>query len=172
MNRGRIPGCRRSALIATLVGLLGAAGATFCVAADAAPSSILVEVRGTVKASPESVAFKGPVQIESRTVTDANFGAVPNVELSIDMSAVVGLGLSSGNKYVTQSREVISVPLRADGNGEIAIDFPYEASSAKGFSAFGVGQASFKLHFVLPSGDLAIGQGRIDTPGVLGVAGK
>jgi hypothetical protein len=132
----------------------------------------LLDLRGTVRASPESVAFAGPVQIHARTVIDRDPGAVPTVELSIDLSAVAGVGVSSGNKYATQSHEVISVPFPADGNGEIAIDFPYETSGAKGFSAYGVGHASFKLFFVGPTGSLSIGRGWIDTPAAVAAGSK
>jgi hypothetical protein len=173
MNPRPLRCARRSVLVGAFAALVGAAIATFALAAnDAASSSIQIEVKGTVSASPESVAFKGPVQIQSRTVTDTGFGAAPNVELSIDMSAVAGLGLSTGNKYVTRSHEIVSVALPADGNGEIVIDFPYEASSSKGLSASGVGHANFKLIFVGPSGTLSTGRGWIDTPGVVGARRK
>jgi hypothetical protein len=173
MNPRQLRSTRRSVLVGAFAALVGAGSSTFVLAAnDAASSSIQIEVKGTVTASPESVAFKGPVRIQSRTVTDTGFGAAPNVELSIDMSAISGLGLSTGNKYMTQSHEVLSVALPADGNGEIVIDFLYEAGNSKGFTASGVGHANFKLIFVGPSGTLSTGLGWIDTPGVVGARRK
>lgn len=172
MKADRIANMRLFTLARALAALIGAGGAPIALAADVArftetASSISVDVRGTVNAGSESVAFAGPVLINARTVTDPKFGSRPNVELMIDLSAVAGRGLSTGNKYVTQSHEVISLPLPADGNGDIGIDFPYQASNAAGFAADGVARAGFKLIFVTQTGSLAIGRGWIGVPPVV-----
>ena len=163
----RYVGWGRCWLLLAVVAGLGSAGSA---PAAAGPTSVLVQVKGTVGASPEFVAFEGPVRIDSRTVTDPQFGAAPSVELSIDMSALTGVGLSSKRRYETSSREVISAPLRLDTGVDVGVEFAYAGTGNAAASTFGVGRVNLRLIFVGAAGALSTGRGWIDTPGARSAA--
>ena len=160
-----------------LAALLSAGGTAAGAADDAEPFAVTksgarITVGGTVFGEPESVAFSGPVQIGAKTVTDPGFNDPVSVELSIDLSAVSGIGLSTGKKYVTQSPANIQRPL-SYSDDVVEIDFPFHAMGSSDFSAYRMGVARFELGFHVTSRNLIVARGSIESsaPVDLGASG-
>jgi hypothetical protein len=134
--------------------------------ADAAFTSALsaaqVAVRGTVAGGSESVAFSGSVKIDSKMVTDPDFGGPSTVVLSIDLGGVSGTGLSTKAQYVTSSREILERRLAA--TDKLDIVFPFYQSGTRATASTRVGKASLALSFNTSTGMLIGGSGSVTSP--------
>ena len=134
-----------------------------------AATSTRVQVTGTVTTEGEAVRFVGPVALSSKTIVDQDFAAARTVQVSIDMRAVTGVGVATGIKYVTDSRETVSVAVPDHGASVADIDFVFAARDAKQATAPGVGHASFSLSFSGRDNAIDEAHGQIDSPATTGV---
>lgn len=125
-------------------------------------SGARITVNGTVKGEPEPVAFTGSVQIRAKAVTDPGFTDPSHVELAFDLSGVSGVGLASGRKYVAQSPESIHRPL-SQADDTVEIDFPFHARGSTDFSTYRIGHVRFELGFHVPSWQLSVARGSIES---------
>jgi hypothetical protein len=147
----------RRALFTPAALLLSAAmaGGTPAHAADA-----LVQVRGIVSGEPESVAFSGQAQINSKLVPDPDFGK-PSLLLTIDLGSVSGVGSSTNAKYVISSQELVQ--RRVAASHRVEITFPF-VKSGMGMSATRTGVASFALDFDVNTGAVTSATGNVSSP--------
>jgi hypothetical protein len=150
-----------SLLVAVLAGLVWWGSTPASAAFTSVLSNSLSPVGGAVIGQPESVVFAGLAKIDSKMVTDPDFGNPPNVVLSIDLSGVSGVGLSTKTKYVTASREIVIRPLAA--TDQVEIDFPFYQSGTDASVTSRTGQVTFALSFDLASGTLTGALGIIAT---------
>lgn len=124
-------------------------------------TAALVPIWGVVSGSPESVLFAGQAQLNARVVTDPDFGSPPTVVLSINLSNVMGLGSSTGKKYVTSDQEILNRRLTAADT--VQVTFPFYPSGGSAMSAR-VGLASFNLSFDVNTLKLTAASGSIGSP--------
>lgn len=110
----------------------------------------------------ESVSFSGQVVISAAVTDDPDFGSVPVVVLSIDLSKVSGVGSTSGKKYVTTNRAVIQ--RRLSGSDAVRFTFPFWQSGANAITASRVGGASFSLSFDVGKKTLTGASGSVTSP--------
>jgi hypothetical protein len=120
-----------------------------------------VSIKGTVSGAPESVAFSGQAKLTARVVTDPDFGAVPTVVLSIDLSGVTGVGSSTGKTYVNSNQEIVNRRLTAADM--VQLTFPFYPSGTSTMAAR-VGMASFNLRFDVNTLKLTAASGSIGSP--------
>ena len=113
--------------------------------AVAATQSAVVPVSGTVGGAPEVVAFSGKVHVRSTLVKDPDFGKPPTVQLAIDLFDMVGKGLTSGAKYVTNAEFVNSTEI--DAHEVIEVTFPFQPSTSKGHLVARAGLMALTLKF-------------------------
>lgn len=147
-----------SFLGATARRLVGAAGLWLLVAtASASPlpvrvvnAAVAVPVSGTVDGAPELVRFSGNVQVRSTLVRDLDTGKPPLVQLAIDLVDLVGQGMSSGARYVSQAEFVNSAELEA--HEVIELSFPFHPGTRKGHQVARTGQLALTLRFDARSG--------------------
>lgn len=124
-------------------------------------TSALVSLSGTASGVSESVRFSGQAQVSARVVTDPDFGGQPAVVLTIDLGNVSGVGTSSGRKYVTTDREILTRKLAAADTVEVNFPFYQAGTSA---SAAAVGLASINLSFNVSTLKLTGATGAISSP--------
>lgn len=86
-----------------------------------------VNVDGTISSDTENIGFGGQMTISTRVIDDPVFSSPTIVELIIDFGNVVGVGKSSGKKFVTQAQTVVHRPLLAFD--QIEVIFPYAPGS-------------------------------------------
>ena len=91
--------------------------------------STAVAVSGTVSGRPESVAFSGRAQIQSRLALDPEDKRRAKILLQIDLGGVSGVGASTRAAYLIEAQEVITRSLApAD---VIEMTFPFHASNTR-----------------------------------------
>ncbi|MGB5081817.1 MAG: hypothetical protein WBO23_13860 [Burkholderiales bacterium] len=151
-----------SVLVAALAGAVWLGSAPARAAFATMMSNISPTVKGTVFGRPESVAFSGIVPIESKMVTDPDFGGGPNIVLSINLSGVSGTGLSTRTKYATATQQVFIRPLAASDVVEFTFPFAPSGTSVTGVARDGL--VTFKLTFDVATGRLTGAAGSIATP--------
>ena len=118
-----------------------------------------VPIKGVVSGSPESVTFSGQAKVTSRLAPDPDFFK-PRLVLSIDLSAVAGIGSTSGAKYVISGPELVQRDVAASHTIEITFPFRGGASSA----APRTGVASFVLDFDTGTGAVTKASGNVSSP--------
>ena len=118
-----------------------------------------VPLKGVVSGSPESVSFSGQAKVSSRLAPDPDFFK-PRLVLSIDLSAVAGIGSSSGAKYVISGPELLNRDVAASHTIEITFPFSGGASSATPRT----GVASFVLDFDPSTGAVTKASGQVSSP--------
>lgn len=110
------------------------------VAIRGVPASLDIPIGGTVDGFPESVALEGLAHVTMSVVRDPDFGGRPAVLLSIDLSNVFGVGLATGDSYVTSGEMSLIRPLVASDVIEVTFpilpDRPDGALSARPAVAF------------------------------------
>src|SRR5262245_33553679 len=70
----------------------------------ATPGSAIVAVNGVVAGTPEAVLFTGQARVNTKAVTDPDFGGPTNVVITIDLSSLSGRGLTTNTAYATQTK--------------------------------------------------------------------
>lgn len=110
----------------------------------------------------ESVSFSGRVALTADVADDPDFGTVPIVVLSIDLSKVTGKGKLTGKKYVTSNQSIIQRRLR--GSDAVQFTFPFWPSGTTGITTSRVGGASFSLSFDVGTKTLTGASGSITSP--------
>ena len=131
------------------------AGGTPAHAADA-----LVPISGIVSGQPESVAFSGQAQVNSRLAPDPDFGR-PTLVFTIDLTGVSGVGSSTAEKYVISGPEIVQRGLAA--SHQVEITFPF-VKSTMGMSATRTGVASFTLDVDVNTGAVTSATGSVASP--------
>src|SRR5262245_21101761 len=119
----------------------------------------LVPVVGVVTGGPESVTFSGRAKVKADVVTDPDFGGIPTVVLTIDLSALKGVGASTGAIYATSDQAIVQRQLAAADT--VQYSFPFYRS---GTSAQSLGFASFNLSFDVNTLKLTGASGSIGSP--------
>jgi len=138
---------------AVVLGVLFWGGGTPAGAVVATMSSaVTTTASGTVTGSPESVAFTGSVTINSKMVTDPDFGTPNIVVLSFDLSSLSGTGLSTNKKYVVSSQEIMVRPLAATDQLDVTFPFAPNVNSIDTSARLGV--ATVALSFNVSTGGL------------------
>jgi len=123
-------------------------------------TTAVVPLSGVVSGGLESVTFSGQAQVGTKVVTDPTFGSLPTVVLTIDLSNLTGVGSSTGKKYVTSNREILTRRLSAADS--VQVTFPFQSSG--GAAAPLVGMASFNLSFDVNTLKLTAASGYIGSP--------
>lgn len=161
MSRGRV----RRKLLALAPALLLGLGPALGHAGDAQPTpkqhTAAIAVSGTVGGAPEAVRFSGQVQIQSHLVRDPDFGRATVVQLAIDLVDVVGKGMTSGARYVSQAELINSVEVNS--NEVIEVTFPFHPESRKGHLVARSANLALTLRFDARSGALIQGSGRVSS---------
>jgi hypothetical protein len=150
-------------VLSLLVGMTGGLvwGGT---AALADPATLVIPIAGTVDGPPERVSLSGRVRIQSRMVTDPDFGTPPAVILAIDFLSVFGEGVATGARYVAAGDQVLRRTLAPVDLVEIS--FPFFPQGSDGALQARGARASFSLSFDVTDGKLREAAGSIDTIGV------
>ena len=117
-----------------------------------------VPIKGVVSGSPETVSFSGQATVSSRLAPDPDFFK-PRLVLSIDLSAVTGVGSTSGAKYVISGPELLQRDVAA--LHPIEITFPFRGGASSATPRTGV--ASFVLDFD-PSTGAVTASGNVSSP--------
>jgi hypothetical protein len=129
----------------------------------AAPASqdTTVPVKGIVSGSPESVSFSGNAVIKSRLAPDPDFNR-PRLVLTIDLTAVSGIGSTSGAKYVISGPELTQRHVAA--SHALEFTFPFKSTKSASSATARTGVASFALDFDVNTGALTGAKGSVLTP--------
>jgi hypothetical protein len=101
-------------------------------------------VTGIVTGTPESVKFSGLAKLSASVVTDPDFGGIPTVVLTIDLSGLKGVGASTGATYATSDQAIVQRRLAAADT--VQYNFPFNRSGTSAMAP-SVGLASFNLSF-------------------------
>ena len=125
-------------------------------------TSALGNVSGSVTGSPETVSFSGSVSINSKRVSDPDFGTPDVVVLSLDLSGMKGTGQSSKATYVVSNQEVIQRPLTAAEN--IVVTFPFSRSGSSMSMSPRIGAATLALSFDVTTGALTGAKVTVSNP--------
>ena len=161
-------------LVAGMVGTL-LWGSTHALAADSpnapalgatAISNLVVPIAGTVGGAPENIALTGRARIMSTLVTDPDFGGPPSVILSIDLLNVIGVGQSTGVRYLATGQDVVIRLLRPSDFVEIT--FPVFPVGPGGTAVARPVIATFVLTFDAANGQLKAAEARFNTAGFPG----
>jgi len=107
-------------------------------------TAALVAVQGTVTGGAESVSFSGKAKVNADVVTDPDFGGIPTVVLSIDLSGLKGVGASTGATYATSDQAIVQRRLAAADT--VQYNFPFNRSGTSAMAP-SLGLASFNLSF-------------------------
>ncbi len=147
-------------VLSLLVGIGGAlvSGGT---SALAGTTTLVIPIAGTVDGLPESVSLSGKVQIQSRMVTDPDFGTPPAVILSIDFLSVFGQGLSTGARYVVAGEQVLRRMLAPSDLVELT--FAFFPQGPDGALLARPALASFSMSFDVTTGNLTGATGSVNT---------
>ena len=124
-------------------------------------TSALVPVTGVVTGGDESVSFSGKARVSASVVTDPDFGGTPTVVLSIDLSALKGVGASTGARYGTSDEALIQRALTAADT--VQYTFPFSRSGGGAMSQR-EGSASFNLSFDVNTLKLTGATGSLGSP--------
>ena len=138
-----------------------ALGETSLFAAPAPSNDRLVPIKGVVSGSPESVTFTGNAKVSSRYAPDPDFNR-PRLVLTIDLTAIAGVGSSTGAKYVVYGPELVQRPAAASHSVEIT--FPFKSSKSATAVTARTGVASFVLDFDADTGAVTSASGSISSP--------
>lgn len=134
------------AVVALLVGIVGSLVWASASADPARPvTNLVVPIAGTIGAGAENIALKGQARIMSTFVTDPELGGPPSVVLAIDLLNVLGVGQSSGAKYLARGRDHTTRLFRPTDLVEIV--FPVFRVGPKGNDVDRPVLASFFLTF-------------------------
>jgi len=124
-------------------------------------TAALVPVQGVVTGGAESVSFSGKAKVSANVVTDPDFGGIPTVVLSIDLSSLKGVGASTGATYVTSDLGIVQRRLGAGDT--VQFTFPFNRSGMSPLAP-SVGFASFNLSFDVNTLKLTAATGTIGSP--------
>jgi hypothetical protein len=155
--------------LATLALALAVAAATFgwwtagpSAHAAVAWNSATVPITGTVTGRPESVAFSGRVQIQSRLAIDPDAASRSKVLLQIDLGGVSGVGASTATPYAVAAREVVFRKLAT--SDVVRITFPFHPANSRAVTSSRTGVASFALTFDTATGAITSARAGIASP--------
>lgn len=129
--------------------------------APAPSQDALVPIKGMVSGSPESVSFSGQAKVSSRFAPDPDFNR-PRLVLTIDLTAIAGIGSSTGAKYVVYGPELVQRPVAA--SQAVEITFPFKSSTSPAAATARTGVASFALEFDVNSGAITAASGSVSSP--------
>lgn len=146
----------------SLIALLALAFLVAGASAAVAWRSTSVPVSGTVTGRPESVAFSGSAQIQSRLALDPEDSRRAKILLQIDLSGVTGVGSSTRAAYVVEAQDVVTRGLAP--SDVIELTFPFHANSARAVSASRTGVVSFALSFDTATGAITAAKASIGSP--------
>lgn len=148
-------------------GVVGGSSPAHAIVSIASSATTAVPYSGTVDGSPEGVSLSGYVLINTIVVNDPDFGTTPTVRLGIDLSNVIGVGLTSGMAYVASGNQDLIRPLAASDVVDITFAV-YPSRSGGAMSARGV-LASFTLTFDVATGSFvqATASTSVDLPAML-----
>jgi len=118
-------------------------------------------VTGIVTGTPESVKFSGLAKLSASVVTDPDFGGIPTVVLTIDLSGLKGVGASTGAAYATSDQAIVQRRLAAVDTVQYSFPFNRSGTSAMAPS---LGSASFNLGFNVNTLKLIVATGTIGSP--------
>jgi hypothetical protein len=121
----------------------------------------LVRVVGVVTGGPESVTFSGQAKVSADVVTDPDFGGIPTVVLTIDLSSLKGIGASTGATYATSDQAIVQRRLAAADT--VQYTFPFNRSGMSPMAP-SVGLASFNLSFDVNTLKLTGVSGSVGSP--------
>jgi hypothetical protein len=121
----------------------------------------LVPVAGVVTGGAESVVFSGHAKLSANVVTDPDFGGIPTVVLTIDLSGLKGVGASTGASYVTSDEAIVQRRLAVADTVEYSFPFNRSGTSALAPS---LGLASFNLSFNVTTLKLTAATGSVGSP--------
>ena len=120
-----------------------------------------MRVVGVVTGGPESVTFSGQAKVSADVVTDPDFGGIPTVVLSIDLSSLNGVGASTGATSVTSDQGIVQRRLAAADSVQYTVPFYRSGTSPLAPS---VGLASFNFSFDVNTLKLTSVSGSIGSP--------
>jgi hypothetical protein len=119
-------------------------------------------VSGTVIGSPESVSFSGSLAVNSKRVSDPDFGNPDIVVVSVDLSGMKGTGLSSGRSYAVTGQEVIQ--RRLVSADTLLVTFPFSPSGSSMSMSPRIGAAKLALTFDVTTGALTNAAAVVSNP--------
>jgi len=125
------------------------------------PGTVSLAISAKIAAKPEAVYVSGTITVKSRLVKDPDFGMLPHVALSVDLSGVTAEGAVSGALYDFYPRELaLWRPLKAKDTLETSILF-YKSSA--GMTTASTGQVSAAVTFDTTTGRLTSGTVTVGT---------
>ncbi|HEX2197871.1 MAG TPA: hypothetical protein VHG88_04515 [Burkholderiales bacterium] len=149
-------------LVKGLIALLASSALIAGAGAAIEWNSATVPISGTVTGMPESVAFSGKVQIQTRRAIDPEDSRRNKLLLQIDFSGVSGVGAVSSATYVVEAQDVVTRPLASAD--VVTITFPFHSSSTRAVSASRTGTASFSLSVDTATGAVTAATASILSP--------
>jgi hypothetical protein len=138
-----------------------ALGAESLFAPPAPAQSALVPIKGVVSGSPESVSFSGQAKVSNRLAPDPDFFK-PRFVVTIDLTAVAGVGSMTGAKYVISGPEFVQRHVAA--SHAVQITFPFKSSTSPTAVTARTGVASFVLDFDVNTGAVTGASGNVSSP--------
>jgi len=124
-------------------------------------SNAVVPIRGIVSGSPESVSFSGNAKVSNRLAPDPDFFK-PRFVMTIDLTAVAGVGSSTGAKYVISGPELVQRSVAP--SHAIEITFPFKSSTSPTTVTARTGVASFVVDFDVDTGAVKAASGNVSSP--------
>jgi hypothetical protein len=149
-------------LVRSLIALLASSALIAGAGAAIEWNSATVPISGTVTGMPESVAFSGKVQIQTRRAIDPEDSRRNKLLLQIDFSGVSGVGAVSSATYVVEAQDIVTRPLATAD--VVTITFPFHSSSSRAVSASRTGTAFFSLSVDTATGAVTAARAIISSP--------
>jgi len=148
--------------VAAAAGLWIAGAPVASAVVSALSSAGSAAVSGTVVGSPESVSFSGSVAVNSKRVSDPDFGGSDVVIVSVDLSGMKGTGLSSGKVYAVSGQEIVQRQLTAADT--LLVTFAFSPSGSAMSMSPRIGAAKLALSFDVTTGALTRASAVVSNP--------
>ncbi|WP_044872349.1 hypothetical protein [Pseudomonas sp. LFM046] len=160
----------RRHLPTVLLTLAGLAAATASDIARAVPlfprraDQLIVPIAGTLTTPTEDINIKGQARIRSTSFSDPDFNGAAGVLLVIDFLNVLGVGATSGTRFLAHGENQVVRELRP--TDVVELTFPMTPVGARPTVAAISVLATFQLTFDVDSGQMTAATASFSTPGV------
>ncbi|MFZ6050185.1 hypothetical protein ACFW0H_29200 [Pseudomonas sp. CR3202] len=149
------------AFVALVIGLVSRRAAAAPVF-QRRPDQRVIPIAGTLTTATEDISLTGQARINATTFSDPDLGDEPGVTLLIDFLNVIGVGLTTGTRYVAHGENRVVRVLRPSDVVELTFLLtPVNVSSTS--VAIPV-LATFQLTFNVDQGQLIAASASFSTP--------
>ena len=124
--------------------------------------STAVAVSGSVSGRPESVAFSGEAQVQTRLALDPEDARRAKILLQIDLGGVSGVGQSTRTRYVVEAQELVTRKLAP--SDVVEMTFPFHPGDARAVTSSRTGVVTFAFAFDTATGAVTRAKASVGTP--------